>query len=80
MNPATPLTLAPSHHRMCVTRSTRPPVIEESRSCVPPTVAGANECALPDGVMTEEALGIHHCNLFGQRRVQEALKTWLTEA
>jgi hypothetical protein len=43
-------------------------------------VAGANEFSLPDGVMTEEALGIHHCNLFGQRRVQEALKTWLTEA
>jgi pimeloyl-ACP methyl ester carboxylesterase len=46
----------------------------------PPSVAGADELLLPDGVMTEEALGIHHCNLFGQRRVQEVLKTWLTEA
>jgi len=45
----------------------------------PPTVAGANEFALPDGVLTEEALGVHHCNLFGQRRVQEALRSWLTE-
>ena len=45
----------------------------------PPTVAGGNEFATPEGVMTEEALGIHHCNLFGQRRVQEALRTWLTE-
>ena len=46
----------------------------------PPAVAGEKELPLPPGVMTEEALGIHHCNLFGQRRVQEALKTWLTEA
>ena len=45
----------------------------------PPTVAGVNEFALPEGVLTEEALGIHHCNLFGQRRVQETLRTWLTE-
>jgi pimeloyl-ACP methyl ester carboxylesterase len=45
----------------------------------PPSVNGANEFATPEGVMTEEALGIHHCNLFGQRRVQEALRTWLTE-
>jgi hypothetical protein len=33
----------------------------------------------PADVMTAEALGIHHCNLFGQRRVQEAIKAWLTE-
>ena len=45
----------------------------------PPTAAGAIEFALPEGVLTEEALGVHHCNLFGQRRVQEALRTWLTE-
>ena len=34
----------------------------------------------PAGVMTAEALGIHHCNLFAQRRVQDVIKVWLTES
>ena len=33
----------------------------------------------PKGVQTETALGVHHCNLFSQSRVQETIKTWLTE-
>jgi pimeloyl-ACP methyl ester carboxylesterase len=47
----------------------------------PPAVAGAaaNGFEPPPGVLREEALGVHPCNLFGQRRVQEALRTWLTE-
>jgi len=34
----------------------------------------------PKGVKTETALGVHHCNLFSQPRVQEKIKLWLTEA
>jgi hypothetical protein len=28
----------------------------------------------------ERALGVHHCNLFSQTRVQETIKTWLAES
>ena len=34
----------------------------------------------PPGVPTEQALGVHHCNLFSQPRVQEVIKTWLAES
>jgi len=34
----------------------------------------------PPGVPTEQALGVHHCNLFSQPRVQEMIKTWLAES
>jgi hypothetical protein len=34
---------------------------------------------LPAQVKPEIALGIHHCNLFGQPRTQERLKQWLSE-
>jgi hypothetical protein len=33
----------------------------------------------PAGIRIETALGVHHCNLFSQARVQEAIKAWLTE-
>jgi hypothetical protein len=33
----------------------------------------------PKSVQIETALGIHHCNLFSQRRVQETIKTWLAQ-
>ena len=36
--------------------------------------------APPPGIVVEEALGVHHSNLFSQRRVHEAIKAWLTEA
>ena len=36
--------------------------------------------SLPQGVVAEVGLGVHHCNLFGQGRVQESIKSWLTEA
>src|SRR6185295_15771365 len=32
----------------------------------------------PEGVRIETALGVHHCNLFSQPRVQETIKAWLT--
>jgi len=31
----------------------------------------------PKSVQIETALGVHHCNLFSQRRVHETIKTWL---
>jgi hypothetical protein len=34
----------------------------------------------PDGTRVETALGVHHCNLFSQSRVQTTLKEWLTTA
>jgi hypothetical protein len=34
---------------------------------------------LPPGIQREVALGVHHCNLFGNARVQECLKRWLTD-
>jgi CHAT domain-containing protein/pimeloyl-ACP methyl ester carboxylesterase len=59
-----------------------PQFLQKDRVLVyrPPGVNGTDGFAPPDGVLTEEALGIHHCNLFGQRRVQEALRAWLTES
>ena len=58
-----------------------PQFLQKDRVLVyrPPGANGANAFAPPEGVLTEEALGVHHCNLFGQRRVQEALRAWLTE-
>ncbi len=35
---------------------------------------------LPGKVQAEIALGVHHCNLFGQKLAQERLKQWLTES
>lgn len=32
---------------------------------------------IPPGVSTETALGVHHCNLFGQAKVQDTIKEWL---
>jgi hypothetical protein len=34
----------------------------------------------PPGVTIEEALGVHHTNLFSQRRVREILREWLSQA
>ncbi len=33
---------------------------------------------VPEGVLREVALGIHHCNLFSQPRVQSCLREWLS--
>ncbi len=35
---------------------------------------------LPAKVEAEIALGVHHCNLFGQKTAQARLKQWLTES
>jgi pimeloyl-ACP methyl ester carboxylesterase len=43
----------------------------------PPSGNGRTALKIPEGALREEGLGVHHCNLFGQRRVQEVLKTWL---
>jgi hypothetical protein len=42
-------------------------------------VPAMSKLQLPAQVKPEVALGIHHCNLFGQPRTQERLKQWLTE-
>lgn len=43
-------------------------------------ITGAGTDWLPEGLTPEIALGVHHCNLFGQTKVQKTIKAWLTEA
>jgi pimeloyl-ACP methyl ester carboxylesterase len=69
----------------CIGRGPEPPLdlpafLQSDRVLVyrPPGVSLTNGFN-PPGVLMEEALGIHHCNLFGQQRVQEALRAWLSE-
>jgi hypothetical protein len=59
-------------------RASLPAFLEPERVLMflPPGAA----VGVPDGILREQALGVHHTNLFSQARAQQMIQHWLLEA